>query len=106
MDDESKQVLAYLTEIEEAAEDVLSTKQQIVDLDTKRNRNREALNALRNQMSDSDQEQLDKEINNLRKELKDKVGHLNNLQGKPDLRGYSLTPLSSDEVTAINSILK
>lgn len=26
---------------------------QIVDLDTKRNRNREALNALRNEMSDS-----------------------------------------------------
>lgn len=58
------------------------------------------------EMIQKDQEQLDKEINNLRKELKDKVGHLNNLQGKPDLRGYSLTPLSSDEVTAINSILK
>lgn len=29
-----------------------------------------------------DQEQLDKEINNLRKELKDKVSHLNNLQGR------------------------
>lgn len=28
-----------------------------------------------------DQEQLDKEINNLRKELKDKVSHLNNLEG-------------------------
>lgn len=30
MDDESKRVLAYLTEIEEAAEDVLSTKQQVI----------------------------------------------------------------------------
>lgn len=29
MDAESKQVLEYLTEIEEAAEDVLSTKQQV-----------------------------------------------------------------------------
>lgn len=32
---------------------------QIVDLDTKRNRNREALNALRNQMSDSGETPLD-----------------------------------------------
>lgn len=32
MDDESTQVLAYLTEIEEAAEDVLSTKQQVIHL--------------------------------------------------------------------------
>lgn len=31
MDDEPKQVLAYLTEIEEAAEDVLSKKQQVID---------------------------------------------------------------------------
>lgn len=26
--------------------------------------------------------------------------------GKPELKGYSLTPLSSDEVKAINSLLK
>lgn len=26
--------------------------------------------------------------------------------GKPELKGYSLTPLSSDEVRAINSLLK
>lgn len=32
MDDDSKRVLAYLTEIEEAAEDVLSTKQQVIHL--------------------------------------------------------------------------
>lgn len=31
MEDESKRVLAYLTEIEEAAEDVLSTKQQVIN---------------------------------------------------------------------------
>lgn len=30
MDDESKLVLEYLAEIEEAAEDVLSTKQQVI----------------------------------------------------------------------------
>ncbi|XP_041814906.1 p53 and DNA damage-regulated protein 1 isoform X2 [Chelmon rostratus] len=131
MDAESQRVLKYLTEVEEAAEDVLATKQQIVDLDTKRNRNREALNALKNEMPDSekvkvcfgnmfikipkaktremiqkDQEQLDKEINDLRKGLKAKVNHLNEMQGNPELRGYSLSPLSSDEIRSINSLLK
>ncbi|XP_073324964.1 p53 and DNA damage-regulated protein 1 [Pagrus major] len=131
MDGESKRVLEYLTEVEVAAEDVLTTKQQIVDLDTKRNRNREALNSLKNEMSDSekvkvcfgnvfikfpklktmemiqkDQEQLDMEINDLRKGLKAKVNHLNEMQGKPELRGYNLSPLSSDEIKAINGLLK
>ncbi|XP_069031581.1 p53 and DNA damage-regulated protein 1 isoform X2 [Embiotoca jacksoni] len=105
MDAESQRALEYLTEVEEAAEDVLTTKQQIVDLDTKRNKNREALNALKHEMSDSekvkvcfgnmfikfpnsktremiqkDQEQLDKEINDLRKGLKAKVNGLNEIQ--------------------------
>ncbi|KAM6928394.1 p53 and DNA damage-regulated protein 1 [Xenentodon cancila] len=131
MDAESQRVLEFLTEIEEAAEDVFSSRQQIVDLDTKRNRNREALNALKHEMSDSekvkvcfgnmfitfpksqtremiqkDQEQLDKEINDLRKGLKAKVNRLNDMQGKPELRGYNLSPLSSDEIKAINSLLK
>ncbi|KAM4613297.1 p53 and DNA damage-regulated protein 1 [Polymixia lowei] len=129
--DDSKYVLKYLTEVEEAAEDVLTNKQQIVDLDSKRNRNREALNALRNDVADSakvkvclgnmfikfpkskttemiqkDQEQLDKEINDLRKGLKAKVNRLNEIQGKPELRGYNLSPLSGDEIKAINSLLK
>ncbi|XP_069031507.1 p53 and DNA damage-regulated protein 1 isoform X1 [Embiotoca jacksoni] len=131
MDAESQRALEYLTEVEEAAEDVLTTKQQIVDLDTKRNKNREALNALKHEMSDSekvkvcfgnmfikfpnsktremiqkDQEQLDKEINDLRKGLKAKVNGLNEIQGKPELRGYNLSPLSTDEIKAINSLLK
>ncbi|KAM7006372.1 p53 and DNA damage-regulated protein 1 [Labrus bergylta] len=131
MDAVSLRVLEYLTEVEEAAEDVLTTKQQIVDLDTKRNRNREALNALKNEMSKNekvkvclgnifikfpnlktremiqkDQDQLDKEINDLRKALKAKVNHLSEIQGKPELRGYNLSPLSSDELKAINGLLK
>merc|ERR1712002_675792 len=131
MEADPQRVLEYLSEVEEAAEDVLTSKQQIVDLDTKRNRNREALNALKNELSDSekvkvcfgnmfikfpksktremiqkDQEQLDKEINDLRKGLKAKVNRLNEMQGKPELRGYNLSPLSSDEVKAINSLLK
>ncbi|XP_068172491.1 p53 and DNA damage-regulated protein 1 [Antennarius striatus] len=131
MDPESQRILDYLTEVEEAAEDVLTTKQQIVDLDTKRNRNREAVNALRDEMSHSekvmvcfgnmfiklpkaktsgmiqkDQEQIDKEINDLRKELKAKVNRLNEIQGKPELRGYNLSPLSTEELKAVSSLFK
>uniref|UniRef100_A0A3Q2QXQ8 p53 and DNA damage-regulated protein 1 n=1 Tax=Fundulus heteroclitus TaxID=8078 RepID=A0A3Q2QXQ8_FUNHE len=130
MDAGSQHVLQYLTEVEEAAEDVLTTKQQIVDLDMKRNRNREALSALKHEMSDSekvkvcfgnmfikfptsktremiqkDLEQLDKEISDLRRGLKAKVNRLNEMQGKPELTGYNLSPLSADEIRAINSLL-
>ncbi|CAJ1051876.1 p53 and DNA damage-regulated protein 1 [Xyrichtys novacula] len=104
---------------------------QIVDLDLKRNRNREALNALKTEMSNTenvkvcfgnifirfpnvktremiqrDQEQLDKEINDLRTGLRAKVNHLNEIQGKPELRGYNLSPLSSDELKSVNRLLK
>ncbi|KAM9364310.1 p53 and DNA damage-regulated protein 1 [Pholidichthys leucotaenia] len=131
MDADSQRVLDYLTELEEAAEDILTCKQQIVDLDTKRNRNREALNALKHDVPDSekvkvclgnmfikfpksktaemiekDQKQLDNEINELRNGLKEKVNCLNEMQGKPALRGYSLSPLSTDEIKAINNLLK
>ncbi|XP_013883720.1 p53 and DNA damage-regulated protein 1 [Austrofundulus limnaeus] len=112
MDADCTRALEFLTAVEEAAEDVLSTKQQIVDLDVKRNRNREALHALKHEMCDKekvkvcfgnmfikfskcktqemiqkDQEQLDKEINELRRELKAKVKRLNETEGKPELRG-------------------
>ena len=42
----NEQLLIYLKEIELSAEDVLSDKQEIVDLDRRRNSNREALRAL------------------------------------------------------------
>ncbi|XP_061076036.1 p53 and DNA damage-regulated protein 1 isoform X2 [Conger conger] len=80
MDDESQHILKYLTEIEVAAEDVLSDKQQMVDLDVKRHRNREALSALRDVSQQS--------------------------EGKPELTGYNLSPLTSDEIKAIHSLLK
>uniref|UniRef100_A0A087XSJ6 p53 and DNA damage-regulated protein 1 n=1 Tax=Poecilia formosa TaxID=48698 RepID=A0A087XSJ6_POEFO len=136
MDAGSQRVLQYLTEVEEAAEDVLTIKQQIVDLDMKRNRNREALSALKHDMADTekvkvcfgnmflkfpkskaremiqtvsspvDQEQLDKEISDLRRSLKAKVNSLNEMQGNPELRGYNLSPLSAEELKAINSLLR
>uniref|UniRef100_A0A8C2T2L6 P53 and DNA damage regulated 1 n=2 Tax=Coturnix japonica TaxID=93934 RepID=A0A8C2T2L6_COTJA len=124
-------VLRYLAEVEELAEDVLAARQQIVDLDVKRNRNREALRALlkdpepdgkamvcfgstfielhkakAKEMLQSDQEQLDEEINNLRKELRVKVNRLFEAQGKPELKGFNLNPMSAEEMKLINRILE
>ncbi|XP_038658921.1 p53 and DNA damage-regulated protein 1 isoform X1 [Scyliorhinus canicula] len=124
-------VMSYLTEVEELVESLLADKQQIVDLDVKRNRNREALRALQNSteqpdkvmvcfgnmfikfpnsrtrdMIRKDQEQLDEEIHKLYNQLKVKVNRLNEAQGKPELKGFNLSPLSQEEMQAIEKTLK
>uniref|UniRef100_UPI00398F3E51 p53 and DNA damage-regulated protein 1 isoform X2 n=1 Tax=Pristiophorus japonicus TaxID=55135 RepID=UPI00398F3E51 len=99
-------VMNYLTEVEELVESLLADKQQIVDLDGKRNRNREALRALQNSTDQSDQEQLDEEIRKLCNQLKVKVNHLNEAQGKPELKGFNLSPLTPEEMWAIDKTLK
>ena len=43
MDRTHEEVLSFLTEAETRAEDVLSDKQQIIELDKKRHKTREAL---------------------------------------------------------------
>ncbi|XP_050007211.1 p53 and DNA damage-regulated protein 1 isoform X2 [Alexandromys fortis] len=103
---EAERVLRYLVEVEELAEAVLSDKRQIVDLDTKRNQNREGLRALQKDLSVSDQEHLDKEIERLRNQLKVKVNRLFEAQGKPELKGFNLNPLNQDELKALKVILK
>ncbi|CAJ0925479.1 unnamed protein product [Ranitomeya imitator] len=57
------------------------------------------------QMIEKDQEQLDVEIQNLRSQLKVKVNELYEAQGKPELKGFNLTPLDPDEMKAINKVL-
>ncbi|XP_043946275.1 p53 and DNA damage-regulated protein 1 [Protopterus annectens] len=124
-------VLQYLTEVEELAEDVLTDKQQIVDLDVKRNRNREALRVLQKDLEKSekvmvcfgnmfiklpksrtkemiqkDQEQLDKEVDRLHNQLKVKVNRLYEAQGKDQIKGFDLNPLSLEEMQAIKKVLQ
>ncbi|KAM4841947.1 p53 and DNA damage-regulated protein 1 isoform 1-T1 [Thomomys bottae] len=128
---EAERVLQYLVEVEELAEEVLADKRQIVDLDTKRNQNREGLRALQKDLSlsedvmvcfgsmfikmphtrtkemiEKDQDHLDKEIEKLRKQLKVKVNRLFEAQGKPELKGFNLNPLNQDELKALKLILK
>ncbi|EMP33240.1 p53 and DNA damage-regulated protein 1 [Chelonia mydas] len=104
---------------------------QIVDLDLKRNQNREALRALQKdpdpsekamvcfgnmfiqlpnsktkEMIQKDQEHLDEEINQLRKELRVKVNRLFEAQGKPELKGFNLNSMTHEEMRVINQILE
>ncbi|KAJ1119360.1 hypothetical protein NDU88_007546 [Pleurodeles waltl] len=51
---EPELVLRFLQEVEEQAEEVLADKQQIVDLDIKRNQNREALRDLQRELGSSE----------------------------------------------------
>ena len=132
----SSELLTALTDIEIAAEEVLSSKQEIVDLDRKRNSNREAIRALEKEeknhykganskawlamgnsffrlpvrnaigMLQTDQKQLDISVNKLRSDLKDKVNTLRDKEGKEELKGFGLVPLSKEEMTSINNVIR
>jgi len=122
-----------LAEIELAAEEVLASKQEILDMDRKPNSNREAIRALEKEakshyqgeeskswlamgnsffrlpnrsavdMLKTDQKKLDISVNRLRSDLKDKVNSLRDKEGKEELKGFGLVALSQDEFSAMKS---
>ena len=127
-------LLTALAEIELAAEEVLASKQEIIDLDRKRNSNREAIRALEKEakshygeeskswlamgnsffrlpnrsavdMLKTNQKKLDISVNRLRSDLKDKVNSLRDNKGKEELKGFGLVALSQDEFSAINKVI-
>ncbi|XP_030831883.1 p53 and DNA damage-regulated protein 1 [Strongylocentrotus purpuratus] len=55
-------VLTHLGELEALAEEILTEKQQIVDLDRKRNQSREAVRALKNQTEFPSNQKSKKEV--------------------------------------------
>lgn len=125
-------VLNYLVEVEEKAEEILADKQQIIDLDRRRNVNREALRAIKKRedaptnsrmktwlnfggmfikmdtssaqdMLNSDQSELDSEIENIRTKLHSKVDKLRDAEGKSNLKGFDLKSLSREETMGLKS---
>ncbi|XP_054164761.1 telomere length regulation protein TEL2 homolog [Oppia nitens] len=125
MDSNVDQVLNALQKVEEVAEDILRSKQEIIDLNVKLNNNREALNVLKRHedfkhesnklwlcfgnsfiktsvksaksLITEDHNQLNKQINDLRDDLKPKVDQLRQLEGKEELKGFNLKPLDKNE---------
>ncbi|XP_028392522.1 p53 and DNA damage-regulated protein 1-like [Dendronephthya gigantea] len=119
-------LLKNLSEIEEIAEEILADKEQIKNLDQRRNTNREALTALRkckdepsskkswmclggmfikyptDSISDmllKDQKELETEIKNVRDDLKAKVSKLHQLEGNQLPKGFDLTALDKEELS-------
>ena len=53
----------------------------------------------------SDFNQLDKEIAEIRKNLKPKVNKMRDLEHQEDIKGFDLNPLSRDDLETIDSYL-
>ncbi|XP_035209024.1 p53 and DNA damage-regulated protein 1-like [Stegodyphus dumicola] len=129
---EAKYCLDYFAKIEEAAQDIISDRECIVEYSRKSNSLREAKRALQADLKkdipvsktwvlfgnmfikcpkekafdivQKDQALIDEEINRLRDNLKPKVENLRNLEGKPPSK-FNLKPLSKDELNAMKRIL-
>ncbi|XP_045213456.1 p53 and DNA damage-regulated protein 1-like [Mercenaria mercenaria] len=115
----------HLGEMEVVAEDILTDRQQIIDLDRKRQKTREAVRVLSKdkksqkqwvcfgdmfikfpsdktrRMLQQDFDQLDSEIGDLRRNLKPKVNKLRDLEMKEDIKGFDLNPLSREELKTL-----
>lgn len=130
--DDSQKSLKYLISVEKLAEEILSDRRSVVQLDKRRNENREAMRAIKNiskienrtkkcwitigsnlfkistekslEMIDKDQKQLDIDINKLRSDLKVKVNQFRDLEHQPPVPGLMLVPLSLEESNITKSL--
>lgn len=130
-----EELTTLLAKVELTADDIIDTKQQIVNLDAKRHKTREALNRLRdirakdsssakkywvcvgdmfvrlnysdtkNIISD-DHCHIDSGVEKLRNELPEKVNKLRELEGKPEITGFNLKPLNKEEILALRTGFK
>ena len=115
--------LQTLRQSEALGEEILSDRQQVIELDNRRQINRQAIRSTqkcdgkvwvllgnefiklnKNKVSDwlnNDQKVLDEEIDKLRDGLKDKVDALHKLEGKAPVKGFDLKPLKAGDVSKI-----
>ncbi|XP_022315446.1 p53 and DNA damage-regulated protein 1-like [Crassostrea virginica] len=122
-------VLDYLSEVEAVAEEILASKQHLIELDKKRQKSREAIRVLQKDKSSSKQwvcfgnmfikmpgketkrllekdfDQLDKEISETRQELKPKIMQLRDLEHRDNPKGFHLNPLTKEEMRAVEQMI-
>ncbi|XP_031782545.1 p53 and DNA damage-regulated protein 1 isoform X2 [Nasonia vitripennis] len=126
--DEHKEMLNYLSKIEEKGVEILTDRQEVVALDKRRNDDRVGMRALQKQKGDKtwitvgplllkmnskaaedllkeDQKQCDIEINKIRSDLKVKVNELRDMEHNPPVPGLMLKPMSQQEMAAMNQVL-
>ena len=120
--------LQTLKRSENLGEEVLADQQQVVELDKRRQTNRQAIRAVKNEKEErkmwvmmgnefvkverkvleswleSDQNVLDKEINSIRDGLKSKVQALKQLEGEEIPKGFFLEAMSKNDLSNIGSV--
>lgn len=125
--DDSSRMMQHLVEMESAAEDILADKQQLINLDRKRQKTREAVRVLSKdkksakqwvcfgnmflklptektkKLLEKDFDQLDSDISDIRKNLKPKVNKLRDIEHKDSIKGFNLHPLTKEEMKTIES---
>ena len=118
--------LQTLRQSENLGEEVLADQQQVVELDKRRQTNRQAIRAVKNEKEqnkmwvmmgnefvkvqkevleswlEGDQKVLDKEINSIRDELKHKVQALKQLEGEEIPKGFFLNAMSKNALSNIS----
>ena len=120
--------LQTLKRSENLGEEVLADQQQVVELDKRRQTNRQAIRAVKNEKEErkmwvmmgnefvkverkvleswleNDQKVLDKEINSIRDGLKSKVQALKQLEGEKIPKGFFLEAMSKNDLSNIGSV--
>ncbi|CAF0724339.1 unnamed protein product [Rotaria sp. Silwood1] len=124
-------VLKYLEEIELLAENVLAERREIIELNKRRDKLREASRAIHKQpantkinwmclnnnflaiptkdckrLIDRDFDQMNLEINQAEKKLKENIKKLYDAEKKPEIRGFNLKSLSREERQEFDQLLE
>ncbi|GAV05264.1 hypothetical protein RvY_15422 [Ramazzottius varieornatus] len=126
-------LMNVVVDVEKLGDEIIADRYSIIDMDRIRNKNREALSAIRKPSElmkkeehvwmnigdlfirtskdqlgailDEDQKYLDNEINKLRDNLKPKVAKMNTALGKPEVKGFDLQRLSKEEMDAVRQAM-
>ncbi|KAK3586685.1 hypothetical protein CHS0354_039154 [Potamilus streckersoni] len=125
----TQKLVNELTSLEEVAEEILADKQEMIDLDKRRQKTREAVRALQKdkkiqktwvcfgntflklstqqtkKLLEKDMRQIDDEIDEIRHNLKPKVNKLRDLEHQDDIKGFNLRPLSKEELQSLESFM-
>ncbi|XP_054712693.1 p53 and DNA damage-regulated protein 1-like isoform X2 [Uloborus diversus] len=128
----SLEYIDYVSQLEEAGQDILIDKERIIDYSRRNNALREGKRALQSELKkdrptsktwlcfgnmfikchttkaltivEKDEKMIEDEINSLRDNLKVKVDNLRKLEGKSEHK-FNLTPLSKEEMKAMRHLL-
>ncbi|XP_003742856.1 p53 and DNA damage-regulated protein 1 [Galendromus occidentalis] len=129
----SEKVFKIVKQMEALAEDILADRQKMIELDKRRQKNREALRALKKLEAgkteasrtwcvhgssfvrtdtrvaeaaiSAEQSEIENEIETVRKRMKKTMQELSSLEGRKGIEHFDLKPLNRDEKDALYKII-